>query len=68
MIKKFTSILLRLPKSKKFKGVKKLKPQKPYKVFDEPRAKVEAQQNIRDQLGGDDFGSWSPQSLSELRG
>ena len=68
MIKKFTSILLRLPKSKKFKGVKKLKPQKPYKVFDEPRAKVQAQQNIRDQLGGDDFGNWGPQSLSELRG
>ena len=54
--------------SKKFKGTKKLAPQKPYKVFDEPRAKVQAQQNIRDQLGGDDFGNWSPQSLSELRG
>ena len=28
MVKKFTSVLLRLPKSKKFKGIEKLKPQK----------------------------------------
>ena len=34
-MKKFTSVLLRLPKSKKFKGIEKLKPQKTPSKFTE---------------------------------
>ena len=48
--------------------IKKLKPQKSYKVFDETKAKVGSEMDIRNQLGGDDFPNWSPKAIQELRG
>ena len=36
MIKKFTSILLKLPKSKKFKGIQKIPAQKAPKIKRDP--------------------------------
>ena len=54
--------------SKKFKGVQKLKPQKSYKVFDETKARVGSEMDIRTKLGGDDFPNWSPKAIQTLRG
>jgi len=48
--------------------IKKLKPQKSYKVFDETKARVGSEMDIRTKLGGDDFPNWSPKAIQELRG
>ena len=76
MVKKFIiSALHRYPKSKKFKGVQKLKPQK-VQVRRElltdkqirERQKIISDQNIRDTIGTQEFGKFSARSIEEMRG
>ena len=72
ILKRATQAILNKSKLRKFIGrggkITKIKPQKSYKVFDETKARVGSEMNIRNQLGGDDFPNWSPKAIQELRG